>query len=87
MKNVLHVTGPLTLETVNAELLRGMAWIKQHDGIIDLQQVTRADSAGVALLIEWIRFAKQQNRSIQFEHLPEQLLTLMRVSGLDILLK
>jgi phospholipid transport system transporter-binding protein len=88
MSAVLELIGPLTFETVTPVLARGVTWIKKHkDGCIDFSQVTRTDSAGVALLIEWTRFAKQKNHSLHFIHLPEQLLAIIRVSGLDTILK
>lgn len=53
---------------------------------IDLGAVTRTDSAGLALLVEWMRLARRQNRSITFRNVPQQLLNLARVSGVDQLL-
>jgi phospholipid transport system transporter-binding protein len=53
---------------------------------LDLSGVTRADSAGLALLVEWLREAGNQGRSITFLHMPAQMLSIARVCGLaDIL--
>jgi phospholipid transport system transporter-binding protein len=81
---ILSVQGHLTLDTAEEGLQQGQRWIKRQTvgGQIDLGKVTQSDSAGVALLVEWARFAKQQRLSIQFLHLPSQLLTIARVSGL-----
>ena len=54
--------------------------------VIDLGGVTRADSAGVALLIEWQREAMQHKQTLRFEHVPAQILAIARVSGVDELL-
>jgi len=78
------VSGELTLETANAvlsetkNLFNGAA---QMD--IDLSRVTRADSAGLALLVTWMRQAKQTDKNIRFEHLPAQMLAIAKASGLD----
>ncbi len=50
---------------------------------IDLQKVTRTDSAGLALLVEWTRSARQQNMTINFLNTPAQMLALARLSGLE----
>jgi len=53
---------------------------------LDLQAVTRADSAGLALLIEFLRTAGRAGNSVHFVNVPEQLLSIARVSGLDSIL-
>ncbi len=53
---------------------------------IDLAGVSEADSAGLALLIEWVRLAKQAGRSIRFENVPDQIAALARISEVDDLL-
>lgn len=53
---------------------------------IDLGGVTRADSAGLAMLVEWTRRARVNGQGIRFTNLPEQMLAIARVSGLDNML-
>ena len=50
---------------------------------IDLQGITRSDSAGLALLIEWMRAAQRLGKPIQYLNIPPQMLAIARVSGLD----
>ena len=50
---------------------------------IDLSQVQRSDSAGLALLIECLRQARQTGKSIRFFNMPTQMLAMARVSCLD----
>ncbi len=53
---------------------------------LDLSGITRADSAGLALLVEWLRESVNRGCSIDFLNMPEQLLSIARVCGLaDIL--
>lgn len=50
---------------------------------VDLRGVTRSDSAGLALLIEWTRSAGRANQKILFDNLPQQMLSIAGISGLD----
>jgi len=87
----LVVSGELSMATVPA-LLAQNSLRKVHgeeargDVTIDLQNVDRADSAGVALLIEWRRVAQQQQQTITFQNIPPQMLAIARLSGVDELL-
>jgi len=56
------------------------------DCVVDLQQVSRVDSAGLALLIHLLRLAKQQGKSIRFLNAPKQLLAVAKFNGVDTLL-
>lgn len=49
---------------------------------IDLDGVSRSDSAGLALLVEWLRQARERDIDVHFHHLPAQLLEIARVSDL-----
>jgi phospholipid transport system transporter-binding protein len=53
---------------------------------VDLAGVTRADSAGLALLVEWLRESEIAGNSIEFVNVPAQLLSIARVCGLDDIL-
>ncbi len=52
----------------------------------DLKGIRRADSAGVALLIEWMRRAKQARGGVRYSGLPEALRAMSRVGGVEELL-
>jgi phospholipid transport system transporter-binding protein len=85
----MQITGALTFDTATDCLSRGQEWLKNQttqDCYFDLREVTQSDSAGVAVLVEWVRFAKQQNRILRFKNLPPQLFTIIQVSGLDTVL-
>lgn len=49
----------------------------------DLAGVQRVDSAGLALLLEWLREARRRSKEIRFENIPEQLAAIAKVSGLN----
>lgn len=54
--------------------------------ILDLQGVSRTDSAGLALLIEWMRSAHREKKRIVFKNMPEQMLAVAKVSELEDIL-
>jgi phospholipid transport system transporter-binding protein len=54
---------------------------------IDLSGVTQVDSSALALLIEWLRQARQRNHSIRIEGAPDKLLSIARLTDVqDIIL-
>ncbi len=53
---------------------------------VDLGQVRRSDSAGLALLVEWLREAQRNGASLRFFNIPAQMLEMARASGLDQIL-
>jgi phospholipid transport system transporter-binding protein len=78
------VEGELNMVTVPA-LLQAMDSqfpTTGNEAHIDLAGVTRSDSAGLALLVEWLRLAKTRNTRLQFHNLPSQLRDIARVSDL-----
>ncbi len=50
---------------------------------VDLSEVSHCDSAALALLIEWKRLAVQNRQLISFKHLPDQLIRIAQMSGVD----
>ncbi|HFE38176.1 MAG TPA: STAS domain-containing protein [Gammaproteobacteria bacterium] len=53
---------------------------------IDFSGVTHSDSAGLALMTHWARLARNVNVRICFEQVPEKLLALAKMSGVDRIL-
>ncbi|WP_255210709.1 STAS domain-containing protein [Methylogaea oryzae] len=53
---------------------------------LDLSGVRRADSAGLALLVEWLAQANRLNRQLDFRHVPDQILRMAKVGGLEDIL-
>ena len=53
---------------------------------IDLGGVSESDSAGLALLLEWLRLARQRKQTMHFANLPAQIAALARISEVEELL-
>lgn len=59
---------------------------KQPEVVFDLQDVIIDDDAVLALLINLIRYAKKEQKTIHFSHIPVKILDMAKVSGLIELL-
>ena len=79
-----RLTGDLVFGYVS-ELLKevGSRFAGEETIRVDLAGVTRADSAGLALLVEWLRESERRNKSIRFLNMPQQMCSIARVCGLD----
>jgi phospholipid transport system transporter-binding protein len=53
---------------------------------IDLAGVTQADSAGLALLIEWVAVCRGAGRDLRFRSVPSQLIAIARLAGVEEIL-
>ncbi len=77
------VGGELTFQTVPGLYRESAGWFAgEGELVIDLAAVTRADSAGLALLVEWLKRARLARRPLRFVGVPAQVSTLIRVAGL-----
>ena len=83
------VTGPLTFQTARHMCDAGIACFA-HDGsttiVVDCAQVAPADSAGIAVLIEWRRWARQHGCQLRFADLPPQISAIAHLSEVSPLL-
>lgn len=75
-----RVSGELTYQTVPAVFEQKFEFADKTR--IDLSNVARIDSAGLALLVEWTCVARRQNKTLVLEQIPDSLRSLIEVSGL-----
>ena len=77
-----RLQAPLTFVTVSALRAPGMALIDTAAAQLsfDLQDVNRVDSAGLALLIDWLARAAARSCRLSYARPPEALLSLARLS-------
>lgn len=54
---------------------------------IDLSAVGRTTSAGLVLMLEWLRQAQARNFTIRFSHIPAQMFSMAKVSQLETILE
>jgi phospholipid transport system transporter-binding protein len=81
------LSGMLTFSTASAALKAAAPLFREATSLrFDLSGVIRADSAGVGLLIEWLRMARDSGCQLRYAHIPESLRAIMRVGGVEDLL-
>ena len=79
-----EVIGRLGFDTVHTiwDLSRaGLAAATQPS--VDLGEVTQIDSAGLALVLEWIGSARAQGKQLRLLRVPPKLMDLARISEVD----
>ncbi len=82
-----HVMGPLTVVTVEPLLKKSKVLFEPLKAIsLNFSAVTNVDSSSMALLLAWLRYAKIHKIDLKLSHLPQSMIDLSRVSGLDALL-
>lgn len=78
------VEGNLTFASIDKQTLKSFKFLKGIDRIcIDLAKVETTDSAGLALMLEWIKHSRMIRAQLSFNNIPEQLMALAKLSGLD----
>lgn len=81
------LSGKLDFSSVEALLPEGCRLIATGQvSVFDLREVAQSDSAGLALLLAWWRFALKHAATIRFTHVPETLKALMAVTNIDAVL-
>jgi phospholipid transport system transporter-binding protein len=83
----LRASGELDFATAAAALEQGQALLGTGQRwTVDLSGITAGDSAGVAVLVDWLSAASARRSTLSFESVPEQMLAIARISELDDLL-
>jgi len=86
------VTGDMVFDNADALCHQGRDFI-QHapsvDGsvvIVDLSGVEAVSSVAVSVLLSWMRTADKHGSTLSIEAMPDRLLDIARVSGVDAVL-
>ena len=83
------VAGELTFGTARDARQLGVMVLEGSGAqsfVIDCKGVTRADSAGLAVLLDWLAWGRRKSRAVSFENLPDALVAIARISEVDGLL-
>lgn len=82
-----RVSGVLDASTVVDVLAQSEERFANESSLsVDLGGVSEGDSAGLALLIEWLCSARRRGQRIEFANLPGQINALARISEVEDLL-
>ena len=83
----LRVSGDLNVYSVPDVLSRSQRMFDESGELnVDFSGVTRADSAALALLLEWISVARAKELRLTFSRVPASVMDIARVSNVAGLL-
>lgn len=81
------LSGEMSFKTAERILQQSERPFEAHTRIeVDLSGVEKADSAGLALLLEWITWANHTVREIRFADMPERVIAIAKTTEVDQLL-
>jgi len=81
------LSGEMTFDTAERILRASEDPFEEHSQLeIDLSNVTDSDSAGLALLLEWVTWANHTVREIRFTGMPERVMAIAKTTEVDRLL-
>jgi len=81
------LSGEMTFDTAERILKESEDPFEEHSQLeIDLSGVTDSDSAGLALLLEWVTWANHTVREIRFTGMPERIMAIAKTTEVDRLL-
>ena len=81
------LAGEMSFDTAERILRVSERPFEDHTRLeIDLSGVTMSDSAGLALLLEWVTWANHTVREIRFSGMPERVLAIAQTTEVDALL-
>jgi phospholipid transport system transporter-binding protein len=82
------LSGRMSFDTAGQILRESEALFEEHTLIeVDLSGVNHTDSAGLALMLEWITWANHTVREIRFRDTPEKIDAIAKTTEVDHLLK
>jgi len=88
-RKCIGITGHLDFQTIPVLWRRIQPVVeKLHELHFDFSRVEGvSSSAALALLIEWIRYAEKTGKSLRFDALPAQLVSIGKAAGIGELLE
>ena len=83
------VTGELTFATAREARQAGVLVLEGSRAVrivVDCAAGTRADSAGLAVLLDWLAWGRRKSRAVSLINLPASLVAIAKISEVDELL-
>lgn len=79
-QNDFKILGTINFDTVTHLYKKGIELFTDSVEVrLDFTEVLHADSSAISLLLNWLRFAKQQQKNFIFLNIPSQLLEIANV--------
>ncbi len=77
------LAGRLVMSTVPELYESGLKHLAGADLLVDFSKVEAVDSSAISMLLGWMRAAQKQGRALRVENLPEDLMSLAHLYGVD----
>jgi len=82
-----EIVGDLGFQSVVKALEESKSLFAGHSSIeLDLARVRRADSAGLALMLEWVNWARRNAHELRFSNIPAQIISIAQISEVEDML-
>lgn len=82
--NEFVLSGELDFCNVMSLYAKSLAHIAESKHLIfNFAQLTTSSSAGLALMVEWVKMAEREQKTIEFKSISADLVAIAAVSGLD----
>ncbi len=81
-----EITGNLTFTAINRKTPITLNPADDNSLNLNFEHVDASDSAGLALIIEWLKSAHNKQISLHLQNLPEQIISLAKLSGVENML-
>ncbi len=82
-QNRVKLSGRLNFETVADLLNKSPIRFDEPEIQVDLSEITRFNSASLALLLDWLKKSQQKGCQIKYHNAPDQLLAIAHAYGIE----
>lgn len=85
--NRFILTGELDFCNVMSVYEKSLPYIKNCSSLtFDFSRLTNSSSAGIALMVEWLKLANAEAKTVRFESLPDALMSILQAAGMNELI-
>lgn len=82
--NTFYLSGDLAFNNVMQIYASSLPQLERSTKLdFNFSELTSSDSSGLALIIEWIKYAREHNKAISLKHVSEDLLSIAKAANLD----
>lgn len=87
-ENTLFILGDINFHTAEKLWEKSLPLLSKLEELnFNLSRVHSVNSSALALVLEWIKYAREQGKKIHFHHLTKEIVTLAKVAKIESLLE
>lgn len=84
----LMLKGDLNVFNAMSIYVKSLMYLKELNEVqIDFAELNSSDSVGLALMVEWLKYANKHNKNIRFLHLSPHLIAIAKAAGMEEMLE